>query len=61
MKLNMIVVITMWLPRLACSTPGIQAQKAPIAMEARMASGMRMGQGRNSRPRPTVAAPTPAI
>ena len=29
MKLNMIVVITTWLPRRACSQPGMNAQKPP--------------------------------
>ena len=29
MKLNMIVVITMWLPRRACSQAGRKAQAAP--------------------------------
>jgi hypothetical protein len=31
MKLNMIVVITMWLPRRACSQAGMKAQPAPNA------------------------------
>ena len=29
MKLNMMVVMTMWLPRLACRYAGTKAQKAP--------------------------------
>ena len=39
MKLNMIVVITTWLPRRACSQPGMNAQKPPKAAAARIASG----------------------
>jgi hypothetical protein len=31
MKLNMMVVMTTWLPRLACSQPGMKAQKPPTA------------------------------
>ena len=39
MKLNMIVVMTMWLPRAACSQAGISAQSAPKAAAATMATG----------------------
>src|SRR6266851_4329000 len=39
MKLNMIVVITTWLPRRACSQAGISAQAAPHPIAAMSASG----------------------
>jgi hypothetical protein len=39
MKLNMMVVMTMWLPRLACSQAGISAQAAPKAAAARWPPG----------------------
>ena len=35
----MIVVITTWLPRLACSQPGMNAQKPPHSAAAMIASG----------------------
>ena len=41
----MIVVMTMWLPRFACSQPGMKAQKAPKAMAQAIASGMTTGAG----------------
>ena len=41
----MIVVMTMWLPRLACSQPGMKAQKAPKAMAQAMASGTATNAG----------------
>src|SRR5690349_22664535 len=39
MKLNIIVVITTWLPLRACSHAGINAQAAPHAIAAISASG----------------------
>ena len=39
MKLNMIVVMTTWLPRQACSAAGTAAQARPNAMAATTISG----------------------
>ena len=49
MKLNMIVVMTMWLPRLAWRYAGMKAQAAPPAAPATMPSSATTGQG--SQPR----------
>ncbi len=45
MKLNMMVVMTIWLPRLACSQPGRNAQSAPKKADPTMASGKTTYQG----------------
>ena len=55
----MIVVMTMWLPRLACSTPGTAAQAAPKAAAASVAAGIRIEGGRKPPCRHTNAAPRP--
>jgi hypothetical protein len=41
MKLNMIVVMTTWLPKRACSHAGMRAQAAPNSDAPRIASGNR--------------------
>ena len=62
MKLNMIVVMTTWLPRLACSQAGMKAHAAPNRAAAAMASGMVMYQGMYlSSARHTSAVPSPPI
>ena len=61
MKLNMIVVMTTWLPRLACSQPGMKAQKPPQMPAAMMASGITSSQWVWSSQSATAAAPRPAI
>ena len=43
MRLNMIVVITMWLPRVAWSQAGIAAQAAPKSAPPMMRGGQRQG------------------
>ena len=40
MKLNMMVVMTMWLPRLACRKAGMKAQAAPKIAAPAIAKGM---------------------
>ena len=55
----MIVVMTMWLPRLACSTPGTAAQAAPKTPAASTAAGIRSQGGRKPPCRQTSAAPSP--
>ena len=45
MKLNMMVVMTMWLPRLVCSQAGMKAQAAPNRPPAMMASGGSRANG----------------
>ncbi|MCY1243728.1 hypothetical protein D9M72_567560 [compost metagenome] len=45
MKLNMMVVMTIWLPRLACSQPGRNAQAAPNRAEPMIASGKTTNHG----------------
>ena len=42
----MMVVMTMWLPRLACNTPGTKAQSAPKSADAKIPSGIRRKAGR---------------
>ena len=61
MKLNMIVVMTTWLPRLACSQPGMKAQTAPKAVAARMASGSGEDARQPGKARQASATPMPAI
>ncbi|MNV93041.1 hypothetical protein D3C71_1876870 [compost metagenome] len=41
----MMVVMTMWLPRLACSQPGRKAQAAPKKADPRIASGNTTNHG----------------
>ena len=70
MKLNMIVVITMWLPRFACRYPGITPQTAPNKAEPKIARRITSGTGitppneRATRPIPSppiAACPSPPI
>lgn len=62
MKLNMIVVMTIWLPRVACSQPGMKAQAAPNSAEKITAKGMSRIPGRNwSATRTANPAPSPPI
>ena len=70
MKLNMIVVITMWLPRQACSAAGTAAHSAPPAIAATTISGSSKAAGRRSpsasatrlQPRPPIMAwPSPPM
>ena len=51
----MIVVMTMWLPRFACSQPGMKAQKAPKAM----AQADRQRNHNERRPVPQVEPDQP--
>ncbi len=63
MKLNMIVVMTIWLPRLACSQAGISAQSAPKVAEASIAAIRavhQLGQGMNRQTSPTARPPSSA-
>ena len=46
MKLNMMVVMTMWLPRQACSAAGTAAQAAPAAAAANTIKGSSTTAGR---------------
>ncbi|MND09513.1 hypothetical protein D3C83_329070 [compost metagenome] len=58
----MIVVMTTWLPRLACSQAGMSAQTAPKTAAARIASGSTTIAGSvASRASATSAAPSPPI
>ena len=41
----MMVVMTMWLPRLACSQAGMAAQAAPNSAEPMIANGIVTYQG----------------
>ncbi len=60
MKLNMIVVMTTWLPRLACSQAGISAQRAPASAAIIVASGRLIHQGKTeSKARQAMATPRP--
>ena len=45
MKFSMIVVITVWLPRRACSQPGMKPQTPPNKAAAMMPIMMPMGAG----------------
>ena len=56
----MIVVMTMWLPRLACSTPGNEApEAAEDGRGQRSPSGISSQPGRAPPCRQTSAAPSP--
>ena len=59
MKLNMIVVMTMWLPRQACSAPGIAAHSTPQAMAASTISGSASQAGACG-PSASAARPAPS-
>ena len=59
MKLNMMVVITTWLPRRACSQPGTAAHAAPNSADISTASGSATSPGRWPSPSATTAAPMP--
>ncbi len=61
MKLNMIVVMTMWLPRLACRIAGRNAQAAPNAAPPTIAAGSASAQCGQSTERHTSATPRPPI
>jgi hypothetical protein len=62
MKLNMMVVMTMCEPRLACRIAGISAHSAPTAAAPRIASGKLIHQGKTlSNDRQTIATPRPEI
>ena len=56
----MIVVITTWLPRRACSQPGTNAQAAPQAAATTTAAGMTSAVGQPPAPRQRSATPRPA-
>ena len=60
-KLNMIVVMTMWLPRRACSQAGTAAQAAPPTAAAGMASSStaQPGSQRSSASATTQASSPP--
>ena len=61
MKLNMMVVMTMWLPRLACSHAGISAQAPPNTAAATVAISITSDQCQPvSKDRATRATPRPA-
>ena len=59
MKLNMIVVITMWLPRQACKAPGTAAQTMPKAMATNTISGSN-SQGGKVWPKASATRPVPS-
>ena len=69
MKLNMIVVMTIWLPRFACSQAGTAAQSAPKAAAPSIAAASasdQCGQGiimqTSATPRPpSIACPSPPM
>ncbi len=62
MKLNMIVVITMWLPRQACSAPGSAPQSMPNSIATSTISGSSSQPGSVwPRPKATKPAPSPPI
>ena len=69
MKLNIIVVITIWLPRLACSQAGKKPQAAPKAAPAAsepISASDQCGQGiskhDSATPKPPkVACPSPPM
>ena len=57
----MMVVMTMWLPRRACSTPGTVAQAAPKAAATAIPAGITSHAGRAPPCRHTSAQPSPPI
>src|SRR5229473_2177108 len=59
MKLNMIVVITRWLPRRACNNAGTKAQAAPKPAATTAAAAKTRGAGRSPTARTTNVAPRP--
>ena len=59
MKLNMIVVMTIWLPRLACSQAGIAAQAAPNSAAASVAAISASDQCGQGTYRQAMATPSP--
>ena len=62
MKLNMMVVMTTWLPRQACSAAGTAAQAMPKTIAAATISGSTSGAGRcAASDSATSAAPSPPI
>jgi hypothetical protein len=62
MKLNMIVVITIWLPRQACSAPGTAPQTMPNSIAASTIKGSTTtGGAADPSHSPISAAPSPPI
>jgi hypothetical protein len=61
MKFAMMVVMTMWLPRFAWSQPGTNAQRAPKAQPARMASGTTIQGDQDPIARQTSPTPRPPM
>lgn len=62
MKLNMMVVITVWLPRQACSAPGTAAHSRPIDMAESTISGSISQAGSASEKASAISpAPSPPI
>ena len=70
MKLNMMVVITTWLPRQACSAAGTAAQAMPNAAAANTISGSTIHAGQLSASHsatsavpmpPSIACPSPPM
>ena len=61
MKLNMMVVMTTWLPRRAWSQAGTNAQAAPKAAATTMAAGTTRTVGQPPAPRQRSATPRPPM
>ena len=59
MKLNMIVVMTTWLPRRAWSHAGTNAHAAPNTAAAATATGMTSAVGQPPAPRQKSPTPSP--
>jgi hypothetical protein len=55
----MMVVMTTWLPRRACSQPGMAAHSAPQAAAAAMAIGRTAQSGQSPSARQTSPVPSP--
>ena len=61
MKLNIIVVITTWLPLLDCRYAGIYAQAAPNKTAPNVANNQTIGTGRKLKFIATKKTPSPPI
>ncbi len=59
MKLNMMVVMTVWLPRQACSAPGTAAHTQPNSAAESTISGSISGAGSESL-KASAASPAPS-
>ena len=59
MKLNMIVVMTMWLPRFACRIAGMNAHAAPNSAAPIIAAGSATPQCGHGSASATSATPSP--